>query len=249
MQKSFLEKQLETYSNEYIRFMKLKYFPKYEIQTKKVSIVKADHLGFESAASASYNFDTNEHVICVSTNMELSKHIIFHEFTHLLDSELYSMNDRTRYTGLSGYTEYHASQVELAQLLGANTIDTIPSFSINTIIPTFSGEKSVVQYMQERYQHAIDLFSRSDFPANVSTLKSAIGVLFNYWGLRSICKMYSNDYSETICNTAFLNYISSIDFSALNNLMNGWLKTNEINMSIILYIKIVCSIMNDYKLT
>ena len=108
-----------------------------------------------------------------------------------------------RNTGLSGYTEYHASQVELACLVGAETSKCILSFSMNKIIFTFAGNKTVLQYVKEKYQHAIDLFSRDDFPTNISTLKSAFGVLYNYWGLRSICEMYATDFVEIINNEVF----------------------------------------------
>lgn len=248
MDRNYITKQLSTYVDEYVEFMGIEQFPKYALQTQEASKSTADSQGFEVAAATFYQPLTGQHTLLVSTNLCLSKYLMFHEFTHMLDSELYVNGDKMRYAGLSGYTEYHASQVELAQLLGAKTIDTVPSFSMNTVVSTFGDKKSVSQYVQEKYQHAIDLFSRNDFPANVNTLKSAFGVLYNYWGLRSICEMYATDFTETIDNSAFLKYIPTLNFTLMNNLMHGWLDNAKIDLSIPLYTNTIIPIIQDYKL-
>lgn len=240
--------QLDAYVDEYKAFMGIGHFPKYSLQTKSISMAAADTQGFETVASAFYQPLTGQHTLVISTNQCLSKYVMFHEFTHVYDSEQYVNGDKVRYLGLSGYTEYHASQVELAQLLGAKTIDAIPTFSMNTIISTFTKENSVLQYVQDKYQHAIDLFSRPDFPANINTLKSAFGVLYNYWGLRSICEMYSTDFVETIDNAAFLKFIPTMNFTLINNLMHGWLDKIKIDLSISLYANTIMPIIRDYKL-
>lgn len=244
-----ISKQLNIFVNEYKNFMGIKQFPKYTLQTHEVSKSTADLQGFEVAASTFYQPLTGQHTLLISTNLNLYKYLMFHEFTHMHDSELYVNGDKMRYAGLSGYTEYHASQVELVQLLGAKTIDTALSFSMNTIISTFAGDKSVLQYVQEKYQHAIDLFSRTDFPANVNTLKSAFGVLYNYWGLRSICEMYATDFVETIDNEAFIKVIPTFNFTLQNNLMHGWLDKTKIDLSIPLYVNTIFPIIQDHKLS
>ena len=158
-----LKEQLNIFVDEYKNFIGFSQFPKFALQTKLVSIVAADSQGFESAAVTTYQSITGQHSLCVSVNLKLSKHLMFHEFTHMYDSEIYVKGDKVRYAGLSGYTEYHASQVELACLVGAETIRCIPSFSMNKIISTFAGNKTVLQYVKEKYQHAKDLFGRDDF--------------------------------------------------------------------------------------
>ena len=164
-----LKEQLNTLVDEYKNFMGFSWFPEFDLQTKIASLVIADSQGFESAAVTTYQPITGQHSLCVSVNLELSKYLMFHEFTHMHDSEIYVNGDKVRYAGLSGYTEYHASQIELACLVGAETIGCIPSFSMNKIISTFAGNKTVLQYVKEKYQHAKDLFSRDDFPSNIST--------------------------------------------------------------------------------
>ena len=248
MNRELMKKQVESYVDEYIRFMGIENFPAYDLLFKEVSLSKSISQGFEAPACASYDTQTHKHTICVATNLELMKCVVFHEFTHMLDSEKYVYGDKMRYLGLSGYTEYHASQIELAQLLGSENFANIPSFTMNTLVSTISGEKSVSQYIREKQEHAIELFSRNDFPASIEALKSSVGVLYNYWGLRSICEMYATDFTETVNNSAFLKFIPTIHFSALNRLMYGWLDKAKIDLSIPLYINIVCTLIRDYKL-
>ena len=187
-------------------------------------------------------------IISVNTPMILSKYLVFHEFTHILDADMYANGDSTKYAGLSGYTEYHASQIELMQLLGTKTATDKISFEMNTIISTFSGDKSVAQYIREKQEHAIQLFSRADFPADINTLKSAFGVLYNYWGLRSICEMYASDYVEEVQNDAFLQFIPTINFCLMNIMMHGWLDKQNIEKSIPLYINTLFPLIEKYKL-
>ena len=243
-----IEQQLALYEEEYKKFMGTNQFPKYELQFNEVSLNVADNYGFNSVAFAAYQTQTNKHTLVVSTNLKLSKHVIFHEFTHIYDSYRYVKGDKVRYAGLSGFTEYHASQVELMQLLNVENIDDSFTFSMDSIINTISGKKSVKQYIDERQQHAIDLFERKDFPANLETLKSALGILYNYFGLRSICEMYAIDYKEKINNEAFLKYISTLQFCPLNNLMHGWLDEKKIDQSIELYVNIIFPLIEKFKL-
>lgn len=243
-----ITEQINAYVEEYKVFMEIEHFPKYSVRTRSVSLVAADSQGFESAGATDYDPITGKHTLTVTTNLELDKFLAFHEFTHMYDSELHTNGDKTRYLGLSGYTEYHASQVELAQLLGAKTINTVPNFSMNTVISPFAKEKSVSQYLQEKHQLAIDLFSRPDFPASVEVLKIAFGVLYNYWGLRSICEMYAYDFVETIDNAAFLQYIPAMYFVLMNKLMHGWLDKTQVDSSIPLYVNTIIPIGKRYKL-
>ena len=180
--------------------------------------------------------------------MDLHKQLVYHEFTHMIDAELYACGNSLRYAMLSGYTEYHASQVELMKLLGAKTVDEKISFSMSTIIDTVTGKKSVSQYIEEKRLHAVELFSRQDFPADLAMLKSAVGVLYNYFGLRSICVMYATDYTEKIDNAAFLNHISVLQFAPVNRHMYGWLNKDNIETSMKMYWGIMCSLMKENKL-
>ena len=248
MNKNPLNTQLKAFENDFKSFMNIENFPAYELQTKEVSETIAATQGFDVAAAAFYQPQNQNHTLLVSTNLVLSKYLAFHEFTHILDSEMYANGDKMRYVGLSGFTEYHASQVELMQLLGASTFNQTLSFSMDTIISTFAGEKSVSEYVRGKQQHAIELFSRSDFPADITMLKSAIGVLHNYWGLRSICEMYSADYTEEINNEAFLKFIPTQIFSIQNRLMHNYLGKEQIELSMQAYMCITMPLIQAHKL-
>lgn len=240
--------KIKEYESNFKKFMGIDNFPQYTLHTKEVSLFIANAQGYDSAASTNYNIQSNSHTLTVSTNLTLCKHLIFHEFVHMLDSELYVKNDKMRYLGLSGFTEYHASQIELMTMLGVRSINDKPSFSMDTIIHTFSGSKSVKQYISEKQQHAIELFSRADFPSSIETLKSSFGVLCNYWGLRSICEMYATDYTENIENQSFLTYIPTNVFVILNSLMHGWLNDSAIDASILLYANTLITLAKQYRL-
>lgn len=243
-----ITKKINTYIDEYKSFMGIDQFPEYTLKTHEARISTADSQGYEIAAATYYQPETNQHALLVSTNLILSRDLMFHEFTHMIDSELYVNGDKIRYAGLSGYTEYHAAQVELLSLLGVEKENAALTFPMDTVVSTFSGDKCVSQYVQAKYQHAVDLFSRADFPADVAALKSALGVLYNYWGLRSICEMHSPDFKEINKNEAFLKYIPTVQFSTLNNLMRGWLDKAQVDLSISLYLSIIFSIIKSYKL-
>ncbi|MBO5333006.1 MAG: hypothetical protein J6B37_02700 [Clostridia bacterium] len=241
-------KQIKAYETEFKSFMRIEDFPSYSLQSKVSTVATANKQGFEVAACTHYQVESRKHTLTISGNLIPAKYLIFHEFTHIFDTETLAKDDVIRYIGVSGFTEYHASQIELLQLLGSENSCSSISFSMNDIIETLSGCVSVQQYINEKQQHAIDLFSRVDFPANINTLKSSMGVLFNYFGLRSICEMYATDYNEKVNNQAYLKYISTHQFIPINNLMHGWLDSARINLSIILYNDIMRSLIKDYNL-
>lgn len=248
MNRNSLIQQLKIYEKEYKVFMDIQEFPKYDLSTKKASLYLANTQGFDSVATTSYQPKIKKHSLHISTNLSIEKYVLFHEFTHMLDSEIYANGDSIRYAGISGFTEYHASQVELLQLLGVDRVNEKISFSMNTIITTIAGEKSVYQYVKEKQQHAIELFSRTDFPADLNTLKSAFGVLYNYYGLRSICEMYAVDYTEEIANEAFLKSIPTQQFVVMNRLMHGYLSNEQIELCMKVYLEIIFPLIKEYNL-
>ena len=248
MEMDLLEQKIKVCEEHYRKFMGLDPFPVYKLQRKEVRLDTALQKGFDSIAAASYDVQAGEHRFLVSTNLSVPEYVMFHEFTHILDSERYVKNDKVRYAGLSGFSEYHASQVELIQLLGAASVHEIESFSMDNIINTISGTKSVNQYVEQKRQHAIELFSRRDFPADLDTLKGAFGVLFNYFGLRSICELYSIDFTEKIENESFLKIIPTQQFVPLNNLMHGWLNESMIDVSIKIYLGTIFPLIQEFHL-
>ena len=102
---------------------------------------------------------------------------------------MYAIMDPVKYMGLSGYTEYHASQVELMYLLGAEKVtDTITDKNMNSIIATFPNDKTVLEYLLSKHQFVVDMMSRKNFPENSEALKTTVGVMYNYWGYGQFVK-------------------------------------------------------------
>ena len=240
---------VEKYEKEYIDFMKIENFPKYNLELFEIKMDEVDATGFGAPAQAKYNPKTNEHTLRICANLELNKYIVFHEFTHILDTEMYANRNSIRYMYLSGYTEYHASQVELMVLLGIDSIQSNFSFSLNSIINTFPSEMSVKEYLYAKHQFVVDMMSRMDFPANLETLKSTLGVLYNYWGLRSICKMYAQNYIEQVDNTAIIKLLPLQLFTVMNVLMDGWFDKSKVELSFGPYSNAIIPLINQYKLS
>ncbi len=241
--------EVKKLEKEYTAFMNLEGMPPYILEAKKVSLSKADNEGFDSIAQASYKPETKEHKLIIADNIIIEPYILYHEFTHILDAERYVRGDKMKYALSSGYTEYHASQVELLVMLGAKSINERIDFIIGQKITTIAGEKTVKQYVDMKRRHAIDLFQRSDFPKAIEQLKTAIGVLFNYWGLRSICYMYCRDFEEEKDdNAAFTKYIPLDVFNAMNQLMVGLLSERLIDSCCNGYGAIVFPLIKNYAL-
>ena len=91
-------------------------------------------------ANQDYDIRNDRCYITVSNIVKLSTpymgSLLFYEFTHILDTYRYVNGDKNRNAGIKGYTEFHASQVELIKMLGNERIDTIKNFSMNEELTT-----------------------------------------------------------------------------------------------------------------
>ncbi len=239
---------IEKYQAEYQAFMDVESFPKYRLELFEIQIDKVNQAGFGSVAQANYSPKTGEHILRICTNLELKKYVVFHEFTHILDAEMYAKNDAVKYAYLSGYTEYHASQVELMALLGAERIDMPLSFSPDLIIDTFPSKQNVLEYINSKHQFVVDMMSGSSFPADIEALKVTIGVLYNYFGLRSICKLFCKNYKEQVDNTSIIKYIPLPLYPFVSTFMDGWFDSTKVNMSFGPYSNIIMPLINEFKL-
>lgn len=245
-----VKRTIDNYIIEYSDFVGINYSPNYELRFKEVSQERADIDGIESPANTRFLIDLQKHILCVAENLSIEKYIVFHELTHMLDSDLYVNGSKIRKMGLGGgYTEYHASQIGFAKLLGASEVKNIKPFSMNDMCKTISGNKSILEYVREKQQTASFLFGKKDFPADFARLSDAMGVLFNYWGVRSICEMYATDFVEIIDNDVFMKFIPSNHFCAINRLMHGWLEEKQIEQSIVIYNIIFCTIAQQRNLS
>ena len=213
---------IKEYEKEYIEFMEIEKLPQYKIDFFEINVEESDAAGFASAAQAHYNTKTDEHILRICKSSEIPKYIVFHEFTHILDTEMYAKQDSWRYMALSGYTEYHAAQVELMIMLGADSIQTQDfSFTVDVEI----GNSTVRNYLN---------------------LKTTVGVLYNYFGVRSICKMYAKDYTEEVDNTIIIQKLSKVLFEEINSFMVGWFNEAQVELSFVSYMKIMWPMLQSY---
>ena len=95
---------------------------------------------------------------------------------------------------------------------------------------TVENSKTAEEFVITAHNTLSNLISRSDFPADVETLAITFGLIFNYWGRRSICKMYAVDYEEKVDNEAIEKCIGKEPFKALDAFMNGWLTKDQIKL-------------------
>ena len=130
MEENKLLQTIKSYEEEYKRFMGVEEFPLYETRIQTISIEEMDEKGCDSAAEAKYEVSNNKHTLIINSNL-LDDFLVFHEFTHILDSHQFVKENKVIYMGITGFSEYHASQVELVKLLGSKTIDNVPNFSMN----------------------------------------------------------------------------------------------------------------------
>ncbi|MGE7912187.1 hypothetical protein [Lysinibacillus xylanilyticus] len=93
-----------------------------------------------------------------------------------------------------GFTEYHAGQIEFLKLLEANSIEEKISFSLTKFITTVIGDTTVLEYVLSGRHGTRQLVSEIDFPYNLNSFSSGIGMIFNHLGRVSICRLYASDY-------------------------------------------------------
>lgn len=231
--------QLQIYEQEYKSFMRINTFPQYSVHYKDLpsTIIDADARGFASVASTEYDSKTRTHTLYLYKDRNVSKHTAFHEFTHMLDMENYAKrDDREHNEGLSGFTEYHAAQVELMLLLNASNISDPVHFSSDSMLQTICGRMRVQDWMNRHFEIAYDLFNRTDFPVDKKTLDAALGALYNYWGFRSVCELYcTTEINEQKNYDAFLRHIPQMFFFCTNGVMHGWISSEQIEDCITTY--------------
>lgn len=247
---------LNTYVNQsaqrYIGFMGIEKFPPFRILEKKMSLSNATKKGFDSFASHHYDIPTGIHSLEVWSDIYQpqlhAEYLLFHEFTHILDTEMYVHKDKIKNVMYRGFSEYHAGQIDFLKVLGVNKVDADISFSMKQMLETVENPKSAEKFVIAAHDTSTNLISRSDFPADVETLAITFGLIFNYWGRRSICKMYAVDYVEKVDNEAIEKFVGKEPFKALDVFMNGWLAEEQIKLIGEFYFKMIASKMKEYSL-
>lgn len=236
----------------YTKFMGIDIFPCFEMIPIQLLMNEVDKNGVGSFATQFYDTKTRKQTLEVWEDIYslqcIAEYLLFHEFTHILDSEQYIHGDKRRNVGFKGYLEYHAAQIDFLRLLNVKSINQEFSFSVEQEIETVDGKQKAIDYVRKTHELARKLISKKEFPPDHKMLSTAIGIVFNYWGRRSICKMYAVDYREEIDNSVIINFLGQERFTGLNNLMNGWLDKNMIETVCDIYVNMIVYLATKYSL-
>lgn len=236
--------------NDYMRFMGINTMPNYTLVPINISLDLVNEQGYGSPAAASYDVTSgyyNLKVWCVAPQLH-ADYLVFHEFTHILDAEMHSNKDKLKREANRGFSEYHAAQVDFMKSLGAESTNLPFSFSMAKRVNVIGGEKTALEFLMEPHDLATELINRKDFPASIETLAITLGLVFNYYGRRSICLMYANDYQEQVDNTSIGQLIHTDAVDALNQYMLGWFDNDRISLIEEFYLQMVISLAQQFEL-
>lgn len=191
---SFINKCIRQYTD----FMDIAEMPSFDVIPINLSLDGANKKGYGSLATHYYDINTGAHRLEVWKDLYKpqlhAEYLLFHEFTHIVDTETYSNRDKMKNVSIKGYTEYHAAQVDFLRILGAKNISSFSSFSLKQELETIPRRESALDYVLNAHNTAATLIAQPDFPGDIETLATTLGLLFNYLGRLSICKMYAEDY-------------------------------------------------------
>lgn len=217
---------------DFLKFMNVSCLPNYTITTINITQEQADSQGYAVPANVKYDFNTNTHHMSIWTILPAlsADYILFHEFTHMIDTERFCKSNQIKYIANKGYTEYHASQVALMKMLGAKTIDSTLSFTMEQTVETYSGSKSVTELINTPLNTISEIIKRNDFPADIGTLSTAIGLVFNYYGYQSICQMFAQNYTENENTSVLSQFMGDNTVNLLGKLMCGWFDDSKVNI-------------------
>lgn len=237
---------------DYKKFMGISFLPKFKLAAKHVSLTNAGASGWGALATHRFDFQTQVHYIEVWEDIWKPQlhgdYVIFHELTHLIDTENIVKGNRERNVKMRGYLEYHASQIETIKILGNKNINDNSPFSMNRKLQTVSSVKFMHDFVNEPANTANSLLARKDFPKDIDTLVTTIGLIFNYYGRRSICLMYAEDFQESIGKDKFSELIGAEQFAALDVFLKGWLNEMQIEVLGQFYFQMIATKMKEYGL-
>ena len=108
---------------------------------------------------------------------------------------------------LTGYMEYHASQVELLVMMGATTINDRISFSVSDSLNGI--DESVLQYLETK----LDMAKRMIQDPELKKRVDGLGAIFNFFGLKSICYMFATDFVDNYVPSEVCTQCGEVSYS------------------------------------
>ena len=138
---------------DYKKFVGISAFPDFTIKSKEMTLEKSTTQGFDAPAAVFYDVPTGKHSLEIWSKLYLpqmnAQYLVFHEFTHIWDAEVYSLKDKVKHMSNKGYTEFHAAQVDFMRILGARNIYEPFSFDMGQRIETYSGTKKAKDFVEK----------------------------------------------------------------------------------------------------
>ena len=227
----YVTKVLESYK----KFMRIDRIPQIHFEPVEISISQTHKQGYGAPTIHFYDYETDKHTLKLwkdiyQPNLNADYHV-FHELTHACDIDKYARGDKFGYIALRGYLEYHAAQVDILKLLGADSIDHAISFSLTDTVKTIGGQKSLINYLSDIQATLFSLISKPKFPDNAEALSTGLGMVFNHLGRISICRMYSNDYDhyrESLESMDIAKEFIGDRFTLICDITDGFLSTDQV---------------------
>lgn len=97
--------------NDYKHFMGVSSLPSFELISKHISLSDANASGCGALATHRFDFQSQSHSIEVWEDLWKPQlhgdYVIFHELTHLLDTENLVNEDKKKNAMVRGFLEYH----------------------------------------------------------------------------------------------------------------------------------------------
>ena len=160
--------------------MGIEKLPQFKIAEKKMSLSDANKKGFGSFASHHYDIPTGTHSLEVWSDIYQpqlhAEYLLFHEFTHILDTEMYVQKDKMKNALYKGFLEYHAGQIDFLKVLGVKKVDESISFSMKQMFETVGNPKATEEFVIAAHDTSTNLINRSDFPADVEMFLLCLNV-------------------------------------------------------------------------
>ena len=210
---------IETYKY----FLGIETFPQYSLEYFEQNLAQ----NYVSVAQAIYDPQSGEHMLRLLSGYEIPLFILYHELTHIYDMEVHKSGETNHDYCLTGYMEYHASQIELMVLMGAVKCDEIISFSMSDSISLMNC--TVQQYLEQKLITVCDLICDKER----NNREKAVGVFFNFLGLKSICSMYATDFCDSFDYFEVSERLPSLLLIKIWKEMQGWIK--DVENSVVLY--------------
>lgn len=252
MRNKILDSYVQKKKEAYMQFMGIDSFPDFTLVSKHMDKNDSKDVGWGAFAEHFYDVNTFKHKLVVWEdlwkNQSAGDYLLFHEFTHILDTERFVNKDKMRNAMIRGYTEYHAGQVDLLRIAGEKSYNVPASFSIKTVVKTVGTDKTLEEYINSSAYAAIELINRTDFPTDMATFAAMLSMTFNYFGRRSVCKLYAQDYNDTVDMTIIRNFIGEEPFDALNKFMEGFFDDSKVELIMEFFFKMFVSLAQKHNL-